>query len=377
MQTHKSYIAELDGLRGIAVLAMLIEHIHIDFQFKQWFQNTTHLTSGVDIFFIASGFLTTRILLSDQQTTRAKLSFYARRAARLMPAYLLFLAVVSVIWGIGPELPWSLTYTFNYGRVYGFFLSQARPLAHTWSLCVEEHFYLIWPWIFWTVRRHSALVCLAAIACGIIFPFMADREAGDQYLHYIRVYQPTHARLMSLAIGCLIALYEDKISQSPRFMLGLAALSVSLLAILGYPSLQQLVGADLSATPLAVSLMKQNLTAIFIFSIAFWAYLAQCRPLSAVFADRRLRGTGKISYGLYLYHYPIYWLFAINGPNTEPSQYTPWLALISVFVVASISSRFYEEPIRKWVRNIIPRQRREVVTEEVESDRGGIVNVNA
>jgi len=369
MLTKKNYIPELNGLRGIAVLAMLIDHIHIDFQFKQYFQGTTHLTSGVDIFFVMSGFLTTRILLSDQETIRAKISFYVRRFARLMPAYLLFLSLVSVIWGVGPELPWSLTYTFNYGRFFGYFLSEARPLAHTWSLCVEEHFYLVWPWILWTFKKQSKLLCVLAIACGLFFPFLTDKQAGEQYLHYIRVFQPTHARLMSISIGCLIALYEEKIMLVPNIMLTLAVLFGSFSIILGYPSVLHPIGVNISDTPLAVSLVQQNFIAASIFSMALWSSLAECRFLSVLFTDRRLCRTGKISYGVYLYHFPIYWLFSINGPSAEPSQYKPWLAMVCVFIMSAISNRYYEEPIRKWARNIIPRHRKEVLLGEINQTR--------
>lgn len=352
MSNKSFHIQELDGLRGIAVLTVLIGHVHIDFWFKAWFQSITHLNGdlGVDIFFVLSGFLITRVLISDQKNNVARSSFFLRRSARLMPAYLLFIAGVGLVWGIGPELPWSLTYTYNYGRFFNMFLIE-RPLGHTWSLCVEEHFYLIWPFVFWFFGRRANLFCVVAIILSVVSVFIIDLSSGSGILHYVQVFQPTHNRFVSISIGCLFGLYEDNLSGSRKGLLIVAILSQVFIVLFNSGPVSAVLGMWLGEVGLAKALISQNLKAVSIFSIVFWCSVNGFKPVNCILKNSTLCWVGKISYGLYLYHFPIYWLLDISGPTKSDSLYMPWIAFLGVFLVAELSYRYFEAPILKWTRS--------------------------
>lgn len=360
MLYKSTHIPELDGLRGIAVLMVLIDHVTIDFLPKSLFKLLKMSGDlGVNIFFVLSGFLITRLIFADRIKGIPKSNFYLRRAARLVPAYILFLSFVGIIWGIGSELPWSITYTFNYARYFGLFLDKARPLFHTWSLCVEEHFYLIWPCIIWTFGKHSKYFCIAAICSSIIFAFALDIESTSGYLHYIRVYQPTHTRLVAISIGCLIAFYESKIINRPNILM-VTAVGSALMALLS------LTGS--SKAPLAAKLINENFIAAVIFSICYRASLESSHLLSSFMKSKQICLTGKISYGIYLYHFPIYWLLGVNGPQCEQSAVTPWIAIVIVFTVSYLSFRFYEEPIRKLAHNTVISKKNSEPTANIAID---------
>ena len=159
------YLPALDKLRGIAVLLVLFTHTphHLKGDLGLWVQQwLAPGYLGVDIFFALSGFLITRILLFERDRGGSILAFWKRRAVRIFPAFYLLVAVVAVVrWG--PELPWVATYLSNFHRLGSF----PSPLRHTWSLAVEEHFYLVCP--SWSWASDAPAPC--ARSCSACCPW--------------------------------------------------------------------------------------------------------------------------------------------------------------------------------------------------------------
>ena len=210
----RSPILELDGVRGLAILLVMLFH----------FQGTRpHLVpkalvypmivgwSGVDLFFVLSGFLITGILIDTRDSENYFSSFYARRVLRIVPLYLIavFLCFRVALplarrWGVdldpdGSLEPWYWLHVSNWRSAFG---RDVRPLSHFWSLSIEEQFYVVWPaFVLWTKPRRLGAACaaLAVTACALRC-FAAARGAPPEALHRLTVF-----RIDALAIGGLLA----------------------------------------------------------------------------------------------------------------------------------------------------------------------------
>jgi len=273
------YNPALDGIRALAVLAVLAHHAE-----APWLQGGF---IGVDVFFVLSGFLITR-LLRDELDASGRLSlprFYARRAVRLYPTLLLVIvAVLAASPGLWREALLAGLYLSDYSVAL---FETPIVLAHTWSLSVEEHFYLLWPLLLpWVLRQPDPpRVLLRFYVCALIWSGLS-LIFFDWNLTYCRF----DARLGGLALGCWLAL--ARLPQMPRYT-GWAALAM--LALLGF----------------AASYGAGNAMFVFILAQASAAGLiaATTQGTGPTAMLVRLRYVGKLSYGLYLWHWPIfYWL---------------------------------------------------------------------
>jgi peptidoglycan/LPS O-acetylase OafA/YrhL len=226
---QRSHLPQLDGLRGIAILLVLFQHspLHSLFPFG-W--------TGVDLFFVLSGFLITGILLTTTGTPRYFLNFYARRALRIWPLYFAFVAFA---FGIAPLLfsalarqdhnllPLYLLYLQNFAQAEG--LAGPAILGVTWSLAIEEQFYFVWPFVV----RFCSLPKLGWIAAAVISVSPLLRYAlirigaSPQF-----IYVATFTRLDALAIGALIAIFDKKACLRSRsvWRLSIVVMSVALTA---------------------------------------------------------------------------------------------------------------------------------------------------
>jgi peptidoglycan/LPS O-acetylase OafA/YrhL len=260
---------------------------------------------GVTLFFVLSGFLITRILREKRPTLKA---FYGRRARRLLPALILYSIVLAVVVGWSQAWP-ALFYVGNYAQIAG----HAMPLnAHTWSLAVEEHFYLIWPLALTRIRTVRPVIVLigASLLLRLLVP--------DQW-----AYEGSFTSFFALGIGGALAWLWDV---KPARWVGPVALT-GILALGLYPIAEYTEAAALQAgrwIPVVTSLFAA--AAVWVAAHA-WRYL-EFRPLA--FA-------GALSYGWYLWHVPI--VFVLIG--------TPWLlpGLVGSLLVAWLSYRFVEQPI--------------------------------
>jgi len=331
------YRPALDGLRAVSILAVLLYH--------------TGLISGgflgVDVFFALSGFLITSLLLEEYSAT-ARVSFrafYVRRALRLLPA----LAPLVVIVGgamIARDPGWRTVgfvlsvvfYGANWAMVFG--LPQGL-LGHAWSLAIEEQFYILWPPLLWlllrVVRRRSLLLLLmtsvVALAVAHRFALQTTREG------MARIYVGLDAHADPVLIGCTIAIF----CASSFFRRSLRAVVVwHGLGVLGGVALLALLVR--ARFPVDYVYAGVSTFAALASVLVIAATLVPSSPCAAVLRCPPLPWIGRRSYGLYLWHYPVFYL---AGPLWRPGVATPETALLAwavTFALAVASFRYIEQP---------------------------------
>jgi peptidoglycan/LPS O-acetylase OafA/YrhL len=339
-------IPELDAIRGLAAVTILVYHLWIWISDSRWW----FLITAVDCFFVLSGFLITGIILRYLEAPRFVLRFYARRGLRIWPIYYLYILTVFAIGPLlaGPSralLPTFLTFT-----QYVDFHWRAPPpetwyggilVSHTWTLALEEQFYLIWPaLVLLAGRRRLVPMCLALAAVSATARGCGLFDRG-----------PLLARCDGFALGGLLAaLLADRervarhLGRATGLFLGVIAVGVSYRV---WGSFLHRRGWLFPHAPTA--LFSLNL---FVFNLIYFGIvgLASCqagRPWLAPLRDRRLTYLGQISYGLYLYH-PLVYTLADRGAGRlglGPSLALDALKLAACVAVASLSWRFIEKPI--------------------------------
>lgn len=328
------YLPQLDGLRAICVTAVIAYHSNVPAMKGGYI--------GVDVFFVLSGYLITTLLVRefDSSNRIALRGFYVRRARRLLPglvAACAFAALVSVFYGDdvrGPTLlgvPASLLYLSAWVRAFG--VSNLGALGHTWSLSVEEHFYLVWPPIALVIlkyRRKSFVVCIAALT-----GFAMCYHMGGVLLKWSvdRVYNAPDTRAQDLMVGCLLAALADRWGPmlSRPIVRYCAVGSGFFLAIwciyIDYNSRFYRVGGPvvvLAAGVIIASLSSDVRTrTVELLSTSWIAWI------------------GRRSYGLYLFHFP---LAVLIGYFKWEWTLAFTATLCMSIVLADVSFRWVESP---------------------------------
>jgi peptidoglycan/LPS O-acetylase OafA/YrhL len=352
-------IPELDGVRGLAVLLVMAYHAFAyEMVFEQWTGLARGIVAvtnlgwlGVDLFFVLSGFLITGILLRAKGQPRALAHFYVRRALRILPLYYaVLLVILTVSANSGKFVLLSAAFLANVVTLFGVPLLYA-PL---WSLAVEEHFYLVWPWLV----RAARPAVLATVAAAIVICEPVARAWG--FLNGWEVYYFSWFRFDGLAWGALLALawqvWRNDPSRIWRLALGGGLSAVACLLVawpFGLLSRQRLVGASL------------------LYSIAQMAFVSL---IAAVLAQRGKRWTwlwrwtwlrhcGDWSYCLYLIHLLLFqaWDALVHKLGWSPEmlfgQFGRYgvraLAVFPVaFAIAAFSFRYFESPMLRWRRRL-------------------------
>ncbi|CAN5677774.1 acyltransferase family protein [soil metagenome] len=345
------HVPALDGLRGAAVVAVVAFH-------------AGHLTGGylgVDLFFVLSGYLITSLLLVERSAT-GRISvrdFYARRFRRLLPALLVVLAVVGVVahWEVLPtardELRTAglatLGYVANWNAIFsgaGYWERTALPswLEHTWSLAIEEQFYVVWPLVVilvlrrgGEVRRLRRLALGGALASGLAMVAWSW-AGGDQQ----RLYLGTDTRAAALLLGCWAACRQQlapvEDGTSERRALGWASIgSVAVLAaawILLDGTSDLLYRGGLLACGVAATVVILDVTS------------PGPSVVGRVFSVAPLRALGAISYGLYLWHWPVFQFLYTGRYGLEGIRMDAVRVVVSV-LFALASYVLVEQPIRR------------------------------
>ena len=270
-QWHLGHRPSLDAVRGIAILGVLASHFEVP-----GLRGAGSV--GVALFFALSGYLITGILLEGIDLRR----FYARRIRRLLPALIVLLVIVgawSLLLGRGPayldDARSVLLYVGNWSLLSG---QPLVALGHTWSLAIEEQFYIAWPVILWLSLRIGVRAAIAVAIAGIALSFIAG------FAFTSHVFIGSDARAKDLLMGCLIALLSRHFGRDIAPRTWIAALAA--VALAGLVMTPDEGTALFTGLPCAV--------------IVAWA---AARP--DWLARRPLTWTGRISYGLYLYHYPL------------------------------------------------------------------------
>jgi peptidoglycan/LPS O-acetylase OafA/YrhL len=323
------YNPALDGLRAVAVILVLCNHT---------MQKILPLAGwiGVDIFFVLSGYLITSILLRElRETGRISFSnFYGRRALRLVPA-LAIVAISQIVLSVfshrGAEIREAtlvgVTYLENWNMIYGWW--PVGYMGATWSLSVEEQFYLLWPLTLVFLANKLPLVWIAyAVLAMTIAELIFWRGGGAGTEHTLQF--SLGIRPVGLLIGSALTFLPTIRWRIPSLM------APSMLLIIG----AVVMTADRSdlvflAAPMVVSLA----TAVLIICTN------QIGSGSiAVLSTAPLRYVGKISYGIYLYHVPIFFLGEEHKIHL-PGYLFGTCLIVLVFVTAALSYEFVEKPI--------------------------------
>lgn len=285
-----NYIPELQGLRGLAVLAVVFYHCHPLLTGTSLYYASLWGWAGVNLFFVLSGFLITSILLEARTRPHYFRNFYGRRALRIWPVYLLVLAVcyLNAPWFIGPTIfeavkaaPW-LAYIFFVQNL--FHLALPPAIGPTWSLAIEEQYYFLWAPLVRFLRRPWMLATVLVVAL-----------VGSPLLrlgHHVWL-TPTHTliHLDGIALGSLLALglYTLPFTRSAWLWIGLTVLPLGIAAAATVAG-----GTAFLDSALAAAFAGAVLAAI--------ASTGSRNPLNAALRRGPLAFYGRISYGLYMIH---------------------------------------------------------------------------
>jgi peptidoglycan/LPS O-acetylase OafA/YrhL len=310
-------IPALDGVRGLAIVLVLLGH-------------TTAMAGGyvgVELFFVLSGYLITGILLGLRDRPDRWRTFYTRRALRIWPLYLLFLAVLWVVplpsvygdW-LAAHGWWYWLHLANVGHAY-----VGNPpdnlTTHLWSLAVEEHYYLLWPAVIWALTRRQAL-----LACGVV---VALAVLARLYLPILPPWLNTALRLDAIAIGSALALIP---ASRRRYVLPLGVLAALPIAWAALQEPALLPKFD----PRWVLWLQPAVGLLF---AALLVYALERRPRWSEWAW--LGWLGRVSYCVYLVHLPVAVLLRYRGWDGLPL----FLAVtLSSCLIAAASWRWWESP---------------------------------
>ncbi len=347
------YVPALDGLRALAVIAVVFYHAKFS-----WMQGGF---IGVEVFFVVSGFLITSLLLEEAEENHsvALKQFWYRRARRLLPALFVMLVAVSAwallfsdykVGQLRHDFLSAVFYFSNWWQVFfsdvPYFAPKDPPLLrHLWSLAVEEQWYLLWPFAFiallrWRRSRARAAQTLVGVAVAImVLTGLLYSGANPDRVNFL--YLSTLTRSTGLLLGAAGALLwrpwtmtgRARVAEIPERTLTAAAGGSSvLLAVLA-----------VSLTVDGAFLYRGGLVLVTLSSLVLVATAVHPNAIGVqrIFGSRPLVEVGKRSYGLYLWHWPIF-LFA--GARDSAGKFL--FAMVITIAVTEASYRFIEEPIR-------------------------------
>ena len=315
---RSSYMPALDGVRGLAVLVVMVLHFSIlvpSTPGETLFAVGANLGwAGVDLFFVLSGFLITGILIDAKHGEGYFQAFYMRRALRIFPLYYAFLFIVLFVWPflsplaadpLGPKL-WTLAYLGNFLFAFGGWEAVPGHTSHLWSLAIEEQFYLIWPLVVFPTSRATLIrICVWAIALAWVTRLALHLELG----HGVAGYALLPARMDALALGGLLAVVVRNhgwVEQLRRFLPRMV-LAGAILFLLTSTITHILTPGDSLLPPLALHVQLLGYPAVDLLSVALvaWAILPGIHREGSFLMNRGLRSLGKYSYALYLLHIPL------------------------------------------------------------------------
>lgn len=344
-----NYRREIDGLRAIAVLAVILFHAG--------FELCSGGFVGVDIFFVISGFLITSIIVSDLEADSFSFaSFYERRARRIFPA-LVFVVICSVPFGRAWMLPsefndlcrsilsistFSSNYYFRSTTDYFAAAADEKPFLHTWSLAVEEQYYFVFPVLIallWRLGRRGTSFALCALAIASLAFAQLNVDESPEYLFF-----DTRGRIWELLVGALLALTipTEHTTRSARVRnetLSLLGLGLILYAILLFD--------ETITVPSVYALVPTIGTALIL------RYGTKESLVGNILGSAPLVGIGLISYSAYLWHQPLFALARLRTADTPSGILFGALSCLTL-ILAYGTWRFIETPFRN--RKLVSRK---------------------
>ncbi|RVD19378.1 MULTISPECIES: acyltransferase [unclassified Mesorhizobium] len=323
----------LDGVRALAAMLVVVHHSQ-----SPWMPGGF---IGVDIFFVLSGFLITSLLMreADGTGTIAIGAFLLRRSVRLMPPLVMLLAAALIIGPLfWPDVPIGLIVAISilYLADYVSALHGVIPLlGHTWSLAVEEHFYLIWPMAVLGLAKLAQRSRIKALAIAFVVATLWRLGNAYHYTEFEMTAFRFDTRLSGLLLGALVSVSGISLKGRHANIVGLSSLGA--LVVLAFVATQEPVSTaylqpliDMASAGLVVSLLNNE------------------TMIARAFAWRPIVYIGIISYSVYLWHYPI---------SRAALMYTnDWrmvlvVTLVLSLAIAALSWTFVEKPFQSWRRN--------------------------
>lgn len=349
------YRPEIDGLRAVAVIPVILFHLGFE-----WINGGYY---GVDVFFVISGFLITSIILKElNKGVFSMLNFWKRRIRRILPLLLTVIITVLAFSFFMVFRPSLVTYandalaaTFSYANISLFLkfsdywgsAAESSPFLHTWSLAVEEQFYLFWPFLVIYFFKKKIENFGFKLVLFVIINIIAVYILFDIDIANGLVYRSTLIRVLTLGLGGLIAFKENKIKD-----IKINKYLAVFIFIFCY-----FFGALGKYNPLS-DFMPSSVIKLFCFGIVaiiFFLWVLKLNDKKTglfynFFASSFLAKAGLISYGLYLYHYPILYYFGYDPKSfTGSINIKEAILLISLIISISIFSyNLIEKPILKF-----------------------------
>ena len=357
-QVGVRHIASIDGLRAIAVTAVVLYHLGIS-----WIPGGF---LGVDLFFVISGYVITRLILdSINQSSGLDLrAFYAARLRRIYPAFIFMVVCIIIFVGVwAPEaikrflsdLPYALTGTINWllvARHQDYFETIGRPplLQHTWSLAVELQFYLIWPIILLTILKYfgkkniARIALLIAIISGVtlfLVSLRLDQSNAQQVSH---IYFGTDTHSLGLFLGSALA-----VSWIPQNLSAdIEKRAQDVVDAIGVVGLLGLIAAFLFIDETNAGLYRLAFPLAGIFGcLVIISLVHPASRFAPLISSAPFKWVGQRSYGIYIWHWVI---FQVTRPSVDLTGQSWALYLARVLLVlalADISLRWVEIPFRQ------------------------------
>jgi peptidoglycan/LPS O-acetylase OafA/YrhL len=342
---NKTQLPSISGLRALSVITVVLFHLSDQFQ-DFFYEQPNFLVNtfirfisdgyvGVNMFFVISGFLITLLLLEEEKNTGSisVKKFYIRRSLRIFPAYYFMLYVYLILQLLGvlniSSSSWLTAITYT--KYFNWELDTLT--AHAWSLSVEEQFYLVWPLIFLCgnkLRTYVPIILILAVAANRVFLHFHEVAWMNNLTIFLRV--------DAIAIGCLLAIYKDRILQIPKKYWRITFYFSCLLLLFLRPSIRMIEQVPfLKAAWLPIgttfgAFANFLYAIILLYSVygphGIWFRFLNCRIANFV---------GKISYSIYLWH-----VLFMSLQNVEFLNFP--INLLITLMVAIASYYFIEKP---------------------------------
>ena len=349
----KRYYPAMDGLRGLAIILVVFLHNFgfLNYFFFGWL--------GVDLFFVISGFLITGILIDSVGRPGYLKNFYMRRVLRIFPLYYLILIICLFLLPLIPSLKYDQGYYLNnqfYMWTYlqnWLFIFKApnsnQMLLHTWSLAVEEQFYLFWPLLILLLRKPKRILLLSMIL--LVFTGIGRYLIWDQQiekLSYSSLF--TFTRIDGLCIGAIISIL---IRINPEILRKNITYIVLLLAGINF-GFYFINGMNDNNLPF-LAFVGYTTFAMLFGLLVFEAAEGKSNIIDLLFNNSLLRFFGKISYGFYVFHWPVYLIFfeplksqmlMITSLKTAELLAASLATVLAIFI-SMMSYRYFEMPFLK------------------------------
>ncbi|MFE1243052.1 acyltransferase family protein [Fictibacillus sp. NPDC058756] len=348
------YISGLDGLRAIAVLAVIAYHLN--------FEWAAGGLLGVTVFFALSGYLITDLLITEYVTTNSinLKNFWIRRARRLLPAMFTMLLVVitwvtifepDMIEKLEKDTAAAVLYVSNWWYIFqdlSYFESFGPPslLTHFWSLAVEEQFYILWPLIIIGVLKLKMRegFLFSIILLGVLISAAAMTLLYEPGADPSRIYYGTDTRVFSLLLGASLAVIwpsrklSNRLPSEIRWKLDFVGAAALAFVFYMFWSTDQYQDFLYQGGMLAMSVASMLVVAVIVHPSS---------ELNTLLSFKPLRWIGVRSYGIYLWHFPVIVLSSPQWGADEPSLIRTSVQLCLILILASLSWTFIENPIRK------------------------------